>query len=79
MVHVRLFAGAAESVGAEALTLGAQTLGELTRLLSADGGREVQSVLERCSFLVNGVRKSAPETPLAAGATVDVMPPFAGG
>lgn len=36
-------------------------------------------VLPRCSLLVGGVRSSDDAAPLPAGATVDVLPPFAGG
>lgn len=36
-------------------------------------------VLPRCSFLVEGVAVRDRAVGLTAGATVDVLPPFAGG
>ncbi|AZZ55371.1 MoaD/ThiS family protein [Rathayibacter iranicus] len=36
-------------------------------------------ILARCTFLVSGVSTTDRATPLPAGASVDVLPPFAGG
>lgn len=77
-VRVRLFAGAAEALGQDEVTLAdVTTLGDLVSRLVADFGAGVAPVLERCSFLVEGVRASDAETRVAG--TVDVLPPFAGG
>ena len=46
----------------------------------ADG--RLAEVLARCSYLVDETspgRRAAADVPLPAGATVDVLPPFAGG
>ena len=42
-------------------------------------GRTSRKVLDAASFLVNGVAWRDREATLPAGATVDVLPPFAGG
>ncbi|WP_010524760.1 MoaD/ThiS family protein [Nesterenkonia sp. F] len=67
---------------------------ELPRLLAERTEREavaapssdapsLETVLPRCSFLVDGVRAGTTEgagaTVLRGGETVDVLPPFAGG
>lgn len=78
-VAVRLFAGAAEAVGHETLTLEAATLGDLLAQIRATGGPGTPDVLTRCSFLVAGVRTDDADAALPPGTTVDVLPPFAGG
>ncbi|MDO5645712.1 MAG: MoaD/ThiS family protein [Dermabacter sp.] len=85
-IDVRFFAGAAEAFGTDrlSLTLGDQaTLGAALHALThgaAPGATDdAPTVLGRCSFLVDRVSASDPATPLADGARVDVMPPFAGG
>ncbi len=42
-------------------------------------GAELARVLERCSFLLDEVAVRDRETALPDHATVDVLPPFAGG
>ncbi|PWD51392.1 molybdopterin synthase sulfur carrier subunit [Serinibacter arcticus] len=78
-VTVRLFAGAAEAYGAEEATIEAATLADVVATLARDGGPGTADVLTRCSFLVAGVRTDDPATPVPAGSTLDVLPPFAGG
>lgn len=76
MITVRLFAAAADVVGTKQLTLKADRVADIVAHLS-----DVQTttqVISRCSFLVDGAR-ATPETALQPGATVDVLPPFAGG
>lgn len=78
-MRLRYFAGAAEAAGREEQQIdGPITLGALRAALSAEHGPEFAGVLGRCSLLVDGVRGAddvlAPDT-----ATVDVLPPFAGG
>ena len=79
MITVRLFAAAAEAAGTARAQVPAATLGELRAHLVAAHGSELGRVLERCSLLADGVRLSDDAAPLAAGGTVDVLPPFAGG
>jgi len=79
-VHVRLFAGAADAVGGERLELrGVTNAGELVDAICAGRDGRVRLVLDQCSLLIDGNRVSSPATPIAPGATVDVLPPFAGG
>jgi molybdopterin converting factor small subunit len=79
MVTVRYFAGAAEAAGCEQEQLEASTLGALRDAMVTRHGDALERVLGRCSLLVDGRRADASATPVPAGATVDVLPPFAGG
>lgn len=76
MITVRLFAAAADVVGTKQLTLDATTVADVIAHLS--DAHTTREVISRCSFLVNGAR-ATPHTTLTSGATVDVLPPFAGG
>ena len=79
MVTVRYFAGAAEAAGCEQEAVEASTLGSLRDAMVTLHGDALARVLGRCSLLIDGQRADAPATPVPAGATVDVLPPFAGG
>jgi len=79
VVTVRYFAGAAEAAGRDEESVEASDLGALLEAVVARHGEPLARVLGRCSVLVDGSRADAPATPLPAGATVDVLPPFAGG
>lgn len=76
---VRYFAGAAEAAGLEKETLDAASVGELIAAATAAHGPRLEAVIRQCSLLVAGVYVRDHEAPLADGATVDVLPPFAGG
>lgn len=76
-ISVRVFAGAAEACGVNELASEAASLESLVAELGALGP-DAPRVLERCSFLVDGVRTEAPAL-LVGASTVDVLPPFAGG
>ena len=78
-VTVRLFAAVAEAVGAEELTVHAATVGDVVDALVATGGPDTPRVLGLCSMLVDGHRAASVDDGLPEGATVDVLPPFAGG
>lgn len=79
-IRVRLFAGAAEAVGASELATGAATLGELVEeLVATADDPAARGVLSRCSFLVAGTRVDNVGSLLPPGVVVDVLPPFAGG
>lgn len=78
MITVRYFAGAAEAAGLEAEPLAAGTASELRRAMVAAHGTTLARVLERCSLLADGVRLDG-DAAVPDGATVDVLPPFAGG
>ena len=80
-VTVRYFAAAAEAAGVEEETLprvdAGATVGELRELLVERYGAAMARVVANGSFLVDGVVQRDGATPL--GASVDVLPPFAGG
>jgi molybdopterin synthase sulfur carrier subunit len=80
MLTVRYFAGAraaANGVSAEPAT--AATLDELVQVLTHRHGERLGLVLKAASFLVDGLACHSREAALPANATVDVLPPFAGG
>ena len=80
-VTVRFFAAARAAAGAEtdSLTLGSgATVAELVSELCCRSD-ELARVLQRCSFLCDGVAVRNRELPLQSGQIVDVLPPFAGG
>ncbi|WP_040477882.1 MoaD/ThiS family protein [Longispora albida] len=79
MLTVRYFAGARAAAGLPEQRVAAGTLGELVTTLSAEHGEELARVLKAASFLVNEVSCRDHAAALPAGATVDVLPPFAGG
>lgn len=78
-VTVRYFAGARAAAGVTSEVVAALSLGELHALLVSAHGMALARVLQAASFLVDGVSVRDPEQPLPQGATVDVLPPFAGG
>lgn len=79
MATVRYFAAAADAAGRPEQQVEASTLGDLLAAIQSDKDERFATVLSRCSVLVNGTRVSNPATALPEDATVDVLPPFAGG
>lgn len=79
MSQIRYFAAAADAAGTATEHVDADTLGELRDALIARHGDHFARVLQRCSILIDGRQSSDPATPTPAAATVDVLPPFAGG
>jgi molybdopterin converting factor small subunit len=79
MVTVRYWAGARAAAGAETETVPAGTVGDLLASIGARPG--LARVLRSCSLLVDGMAVHRSETgrPLSPGATIEVLPPFAGG
>ncbi|MCZ7377741.1 MoaD/ThiS family protein [Micromonospora sp. WMMC250] len=77
---VRYFAGARAAAGrAEEALPGGRSLDDLTAELTQRHGDRLAAVLRVASFLVDGVTCHDRRAPLPAGATIDVLPPFAGG
>lgn len=77
---VRYFAGARAAAGiAEETVPAGPNLDELARELAGRHGARLAAVLGVASFLVDGVTWHDRRAPLPAGATIDVLPPFAGG
>jgi sulfur-carrier protein len=79
MVVVRYFAGAKAAAGVPEEKVEAGSLGELVASLAAARGPRLASVLAVASFLVDGLVWHDRAAALPEGATVDVLPPFAGG
>jgi molybdopterin converting factor small subunit len=80
-VTVRFFAAARVAAGAEVEILTVPTgttVGEITEALAARSA-ELGRVLQKCSYLCDGVAVRETRMVLVTGQTVDVLPPFAGG
>ena len=77
-VTVRYWAGARAAAGTAEESYDGATLGAVLDQAVAAHGAGLARVLSVASFLVDGVRTSR-ETALTDGATVEVLPPFAGG
>jgi sulfur-carrier protein len=80
-VTVRYFAAARAAAGVEEepLELAAgTTVAALSDMLSARGA-DLARVLDRCSYLLDGIAVRDRATALRNAQTVDVLPPFAGG
>lgn len=77
MTTVRYFAAAEEAAGRAEERRDEPTLAALREALAADHP-DLEPILPRCAVLVDG-RRHDYDTPLAPDATVDILPPFAGG
>jgi molybdopterin converting factor small subunit len=81
-VTVRYFAAARAAAGVETepleLPAGA-TIADALAAARERHGADLSRVLERCSFLLDEVAVRDRSAPLPDGATLDVLPPFAGG
>lgn len=73
---MRYWAGARRAAGCGSEQLHAASLAELRAQLRARP--ELSEILQASSLLIDGVA-ARPDSRLADGATVDVLPPFAGG
>ncbi|WAJ44463.1 MoaD/ThiS family protein [Mycobacterium sp. Aquia_216] len=80
-VTIRYFAAARAAAGAEAETVllpPGTTVAELVKRLATSGIR-LATVLNRCSYLCDGIAVRDETKALRSGNTIDVLPPFAGG
>jgi molybdopterin converting factor small subunit len=79
-MNITYYAGAADAAGGPGTQLETSdlTAAQLTALLGRDNPR-LAEVLPRCTFLVDGTPVRDSGELIAAGARVDVLPPFAGG
>ncbi|OBA64519.1 molybdopterin synthase sulfur carrier subunit [Mycobacterium sp. 1100029.7] len=80
-VTIRYFAAARAAAGAESETVTVRagtTVAELVQRLAVPGTR-LATVLDRCSYLCDGIAVRDDSKPLRRGNTIDVLPPFAGG
>jgi molybdopterin converting factor small subunit len=78
VVTVRYFAAARAAAGVAEVRAQAATVAEL-RLHLGEHNQRLADVLARSSFLVNGLACHDSAAALPEEATVDVLPPFAGG
>ena len=81
-VTVRYFAAARAAAGTDCERLdvpAGSSIGNLLAMISDRHGGELATVLARCSYLLDEVAVRDQDTGLTDGATVDVLPPFAGG
>jgi molybdopterin synthase sulfur carrier subunit len=79
VVNVRYFAGARAAAGIAEEKAEAATLNELLSQLRAAHGERLATVLTGASYLIDGLAWHDRDAVLPDGATVDVLPPFAGG
>jgi molybdopterin converting factor small subunit len=79
VVTVRYFAAARAAAGLAEEQAEAATLAELLSSLSRRRGDALARVLGVASFLIDGLPWRDPDAALPPSATVDVLPPFAGG
>jgi len=79
VVTVRYFAAARAAAGVAEERTESETLAVLVARLSEERGPGLAKVLGAASFLVDGLVWHDRDAALPADATVDVLPPFAGG
>ena len=75
---IRYWAAARAAAGIAEEPYDGDTLGAVLDQASATHGEKLARVLSVASFLVDGVRTNR-EARLVDGATIEVLPPFAGG
>ncbi|MEO6794359.1 MAG: MoaD/ThiS family protein [Mycobacterium sp.] len=80
-VTVRYFAAARAAAGAESETVSVPSGAGVAILAETLAGRNEQlaTVLNRCSYLRDGIAVRDHAAALRPGETIDVLPPFAGG
>lgn len=78
-VQVRYFAAAAAAAGVTEESVEPGTLAQITQRIGDKHGALMGKVLPACSFLVNGTSTTDHGTEVAAGSSIDILPPFAGG
>lgn len=78
-VVVRFFGGAATAAGCQQAVALAADVAELRAVLANDFGPKLERVVTASSLLVDGVVATDESLTLPDFATVDVLPPYAGG
>lgn len=77
-VKVRLYAAARSAAGLGEIEVAPDKL-EHILLSLAFGNPRLSQVFAQCSFLIDGVAVHDMHVEVAAGNTLDILPPFAGG
>lgn len=81
-ITVRFFAAARAAAGTTELSVDAASTATVADVLAtavAQCGPSLTTVLVRCSFLLDQVAVHGRDTRIGSAATLDVLPPFAGG
>jgi len=80
-VTTRYFAAARAAVGVTLETLGfpGGTLAEFLPVLCDRHGEELTTLLDCCTFFVDGISVADRAAPLGPNSMLDILPPFAGG
>jgi molybdopterin synthase sulfur carrier subunit len=78
VVRVRLFAALREAAGAQEVEATGRSAGEIAALLGERYGDAFARVAAVSSIVVNGER-AGPETPVAEGDEMAILPPVSGG
>jgi molybdopterin converting factor small subunit len=81
-VTIRYFAAARAAAGVETEPLELRedaTVDDALAAIRERHGAELARVLDRCSFLLDEVAVRDRSAIVPAGATLDILPPFAGG
>jgi len=80
-VTVRFFAAACDAAGTDTTVLALQAGATVTDAIRELCGRsdKLTLVLQKCSFLIDGIAVRDPDRILRSGQTLDALPPFAGG
>lgn len=79
-ITVRYFAAARAAAGVETEPIDVSgTVDDAIRAIRERHGAELGRVLDRCSFLLDEVAVRDRSVAVPACATLDVLPPFAGG
>jgi MoaD family protein len=77
-MRVRLFAALRELAGSSEVEASGRNVAEITRALGERYGERFASIADVSSFVVNGER-ARPDTPIAEGDEVAILPPVSGG
>jgi MoaD family protein len=77
-MRVRLFAALRELAGSSEVEASGRNVAEITRTLGERYGERFASIADVSSFIVNGER-ATPDTPIAEGDEVAILPPVSGG
>ena len=78
-VTVRYYAGARAAAGVDSETVSGRTVTEVVSAVAALHGDPLRRVLDVATLLVEGRAVRDRGVALSDGATVEVLPPFAGG
>jgi molybdopterin converting factor small subunit len=76
---VRYYAGARAAAGIESEPVDAATVADLVAVVASRHGDRLRRVLDAATLLVEGQAVRDRALALRDGATVEVLPPFAGG